>query len=228
MTFQFSPLYGHDVSCPYITGESQMSTEPSLLGEPRATADIDSVIVLSVDALPQLMAITKEAGLLPRIADAEMFARRNRVLLLNHRDSGIDVDISLVQCQVSFVCLPLEGDCQIPGRCRGFGNPLRAILNRQNFVDTALGLLPFEIEAAERGQMYQTGTLEVRLPTPEDLIIQKAIAHRPKDMLDIAAIIANHPKLDWQRIAFWLQQFADLLEMPEIWQDIAKMHPKTK
>ena len=157
----------------------------SLLGEPRATADIDAVIVLSIDDLPQLMAITEEAGLLPRIADAEMFARRNRVLLLNHRDSGIDVDISL-------------------------------------------GLLPFEIEAAERGQMYQTGTLEVRLPTPEDLIIQKAIAHRPKDMLDIAAIIANHPKLDWQRIEGWLQQFADLLEMPEIWQDIAKIRPKTK
>jgi hypothetical protein len=157
----------------------------SLLGEPRATADIDAVIVLSVDELPQLMAITKEAGLLPRIADAEMFARRNRVLLLNHRDSGIDVDISL-------------------------------------------GLLPFEIEAAERGRMYQIGTLEVRLPTPEDLIIQKAIAHRPKDMLDIAAIIANQPKLDWQRIAFWLQQFADLLEMPEVWQDVAKLRPKTK
>ena len=157
----------------------------SLLGEPRATADIDAVIVLSIDDLPRLMAITKEAGLWPRIADAEMFARRNRVLLLNHRDSGIDVDISL-------------------------------------------GLLPFEIEAAERGRMYQTGTLEVRLPTPEDLIIQKAIAHRPKDMLDIAAIIANHPKLDWQRIEGWLQQFADLLEMPEIWQDIAKIRPKTK
>ncbi len=44
----------------------------SLLGEPRATADIDAVIVLSIDDLPQLMAITKEAGLLPRIPDAEM------------------------------------------------------------------------------------------------------------------------------------------------------------
>lgn len=30
------------------------------------------------------------------------------------------------------------------------------------------------------------------------------------------------------RIEGWLQQFADLLEMPELWQDIAKMRPKTK
>ncbi|MEZ4679460.1 MAG: hypothetical protein R2932_35095 [Caldilineaceae bacterium] len=95
--------------------------------------------------------------MLSRLADAAAFAQRNRVLLLNHHASGINVDISL-------------------------------------------GMLPFEIEAAARGQIHQTGTLEVRLPTPEDLIIQKAIARRPKDLTDIAAIVANHPNLDWQRI----------------------------
>ena len=67
----------------------------SLLGEPRATADIDAVIVLSVDDLPLLIAVAKEQGLIPRLADAEAFARRNRVLLLNHNLSGINVDISL-------------------------------------------------------------------------------------------------------------------------------------
>lgn len=157
----------------------------SLLGEPRATADIDAVIVLSVDDLPLLITAAKEEGLLPRITDAETFARRNRVLLLNHAASGINVDISL-------------------------------------------GLLPFEVEAAARGQIYQAGSLEVRLAAPEDLIIQKAIAHRPKDLTDIAGIISNHPTLDWQRIESWLQQFAELLEMPELWQDIAKMRPSRK
>ena len=37
---------------------------------------------------------------------------------------------------------------------------------------------------------------------PEDLIIMKAIAHRPKDMLDIESIITSHPKLDRKRIQF--------------------------
>jgi hypothetical protein len=42
-------------------------------------------------------------------------------------------------------------------------------------------------------------------------------------MLDIAAVIAVHPHLDGNRIAFWVQQFAELLEMPELWQDVEKL-----
>lgn len=60
-----------------------------------------------------------------------------------------------------------------------------------------------------------------RLPTPEDLIIQKAVAHRPKDLLDIQAIIERHPELDRERIRYWVCEFAKLLEMPELWEDIA-------
>jgi hypothetical protein len=37
----------------------------------------------------------------------------------------------------------------------------------------------------ERSKLYQIGPLALRLPTPEDLIILKAVAHRPKDLLDI-------------------------------------------
>ena len=87
-------------------------------------------------------------------------------------------------------------------------------------VDISLGLLPFEVEAVERSREYQAGALRLRLPTPEDLIILKAVAHRPKDMLDIASIIAVHPNLDSNRIALWVRQFADLLEMPELWDDV--------
>jgi len=90
-------------------------------------------------------------------------------------------------------------------------------------VDISLGLLPFEVEAVERSQEYEVGNLRLRLPTPEDLIILKAVAHRPKDMVDIASIIDIHPDLDSQRVAFWVQQFADLLEMPELWRDVEKL-----
>ncbi len=127
-----------------------------------------------------MIALAQVEGLKPRLADAVDFARRSRVVLLTHEESGIDVDISL-------------------------------------------GLLPFEIEAVERSQEYQTGSLIIRLPTPEDLIILKAVAHRPKDMLDIQAVIAAQPQLDTERIAFWVRQFADLLETPEIWTDVARL-----
>ena len=67
----------------------------SLLGRPRLTADVDVVLLLSVADLPHLVEVAAEERLLPRIADAENFARRHRVLLLRHEMSGVNVDISL-------------------------------------------------------------------------------------------------------------------------------------
>jgi hypothetical protein len=152
----------------------------SLLGKPRLTADVDAMLLLSVDDLPDLIEIATQVGLEPRLSDAEAFARRHRVLLLRHQESGINVDISL-------------------------------------------GILPFEVEAVERGIVQQIGSVSIRLPTPEDLIIFKAVAHRPKDLLDIQAIIETHPSLDKERIRYWVGEFAQALEMPELWDDVATL-----
>ncbi|MBN2387682.1 MAG: hypothetical protein JXB85_11745, partial [Anaerolineales bacterium] len=40
------------------------------------------------------------------------------------------------------------------------------------------------------------GGLKLRLPNPEDLIILKAVAHRPKDVLDIKSVLASQPAVD--------------------------------
>ena len=150
----------------------------SLLGKPRLTADVDAMLLLSIKDLPRLMEVAMQEGLVPRITDAQEFARRNRVLLLRHQESGINVDISL-------------------------------------------GVLPLEVEAVERSRVHQIGPIAIRLPTPEDLIIFKAVAHRPKDLLDIQALIESNPDLDEERIEHWVREFAQLLEMPEMWEDIA-------
>ena len=60
----------------------------SLLGKPRLTADIDAVILLSVEDLPKLIEAASSQGIIPRIVDAETFARKNWVLLMRHLDSG--------------------------------------------------------------------------------------------------------------------------------------------
>lgn len=151
----------------------------SLLGTPRFTADIDAVFLLEATDLPRLLSQASTLGIQPRIENLESFARQNRVLLLRHTASGIDIDISL-------------------------------------------GLLPFETEMVERSQLVNVGALQLRLPTPEDLIILKAVAHRPKDLLDIDAVLASHPKLDKGRIQFWVKQFAEVLETPELLDDIVE------
>ncbi|MDZ4159533.1 MAG: hypothetical protein U1B80_07065, partial [Anaerolineaceae bacterium] len=63
----------------------------------------------------------------------------------------------------------------------------------------------------------------VRLPTPEDLIILKAVAHRPIDMLDIQGIVESNPDLDRQRIEYWVRQFSQALDNPQLWEDIARL-----
>jgi len=151
----------------------------SLLGQPRLTVDLDAVILLSVQDLPGLIEIAASEGLAIRMPDAEAFARKNRVLLLQHQSSKINIDISL-------------------------------------------GVLPFEIEMVERAQGFDLGNLHVRLPTPEDLIIMKAVAHRSKDLEDIRAITANHPDLDVERIRFWVEKFGQALDMPGLWGEILK------
>ena len=90
-------------------------------------------------------------------------------------------------------------------------------------IDISLGILPFEIEMVERSQTVQVGPIKLRLPTPDDLIILKAVAHRPKDLADIQAIAASHPDLDKQRIRFWAEQFGEALDIPDLWEMISRL-----
>jgi hypothetical protein len=150
----------------------------SLLGRPRLTFDIDALILLPTDDLPDLIEAAAREGLAPRIPDAESFAREHRVLLLRHLESGIAVDISL-------------------------------------------GMLDFEREAVERSILHDAGSFSVRLPTVEDLIILKAVAHRPTDLLDIQALIETNPDLDHEWIRSRVCEFAEALDMPDLWTDIA-------
>lgn len=151
----------------------------SLLGKPRFTGDVDIVILLD-DEKKNLASVLKMAirfGFHPRIKDAAEFAQNNKVLLLAHTKSAINVDISL-------------------------------------------GLLPFEQEAIKRRRIRKAGNIILYLPVPQDLIIFKAVAHRPQDMLDIREIISSHPKIDRKYVRKTVQEFARVLEMPEILTDL--------
>jgi hypothetical protein len=93
-------------------------------------------------------------------------------------------------------------------------------------VDAILGFLPFEEEAVQRSTLQQVGSVRLRLPSPEDLIVLKAVAHRPKDLLDIQGIVRRHSELDISYIERWVRAFADALELPALWDDIAGMLPR--
>jgi len=90
-------------------------------------------------------------------------------------------------------------------------------------VDISLGALPFEEEMINRSVIAEKDELRLKVPTPEDLIIMKIIAGRPKDLVDIASILKFHKNLDIKRVKFWVKQFAEVLEMPEILENLENL-----
>jgi len=152
----------------------------SLLAGARATQDVDVVLWLDIERLESFIETGAAYDLVPRITDAADFARRNRVLLLQHSPTGINIDLSC-------------------------------------------GTLPFEEEMIVRAQTLIIGSLKIRVATPEDMMITKAVAHRPKDFADIEAILNIEPNLDLERVRRWVGQFAETLEMPELLEDLERI-----
>jgi hypothetical protein len=90
-------------------------------------------------------------------------------------------------------------------------------------VDLSCGALPFENELIARARTLTIGSLQLKVATPEDLIVMKAVAHRPRDLADIEAILNIQLNLDLARVRGWVKQFADALEMPELMEDLEKL-----
>lgn len=149
----------------------------SLLGRPRFTQDVDVTVVVDPSKWEQFLASSRQFGFEGRLPNVLQFATLNRVLLIRHVSSGINVDI-------------------------------------------VLGALPFEEQVVLRAQPMAIGTITIPLPTPEDLVIMKAIAHRPRDAEDIEAVLALHPDLDRRRVLRWVRDFAKVLDSPEFLVDL--------
>ncbi len=90
-------------------------------------------------------------------------------------------------------------------------------------IDISLAATPFEWELIEHARKTSLGEFDIQLPTPEDIIVMKAIAAREIDYQDIRRILDVHKDLDFKRIKYWVMQFADVLEMPELVDNLVKL-----
>ena len=90
-------------------------------------------------------------------------------------------------------------------------------------VDVVFGALPFEEEAVARAVWVNVAGVRLPLPTAEDLVIMKAVAHRPRDLGDIEAVLDAHPRLDTQRVRRWVREFSMALEMPDVLNDLERI-----
>lgn len=103
----------------------------------------------------------------------------------------------------------------------GFARRTRVVLIQASNgcnVDISLGVPGYEEEVIRRAVDYEVAPGKtVRLCSAEDLIIHKAVAGRPQDLIDIEGIVYRQgDHLDVEYIRRWLKEFADVLEMPEI------------
>ena len=90
-------------------------------------------------------------------------------------------------------------------------------------VDIMFGALRFEEEAVARRTFVSVAGMSLPLPRPEDLIVMKAVAHRPRDLTDIEAILDAHPGLDVEQVRRWVREFTQAAAMPEIWEDLRRL-----
>lgn len=90
-------------------------------------------------------------------------------------------------------------------------------------IDVSCGALPFELEMLERARTLEVGGVRVKVPTPEDLIVMKAVAQRVKDLDDVEALLRTHRDLDVDRIRYWAGEFAAALETPGILDNLERM-----
>jgi len=157
----------------------------SILGQPRLTQDVDALAILPEGEWADAVSSAALYGILPRIEGPLDFARRSRVLLMRHVESGIDIDVT-------------------------FG-----------------GLL-FERAAIDNSNVHDIGGLRVRLPRVEDLLIMKAVARRPKDLLDIEGLLAAHPEADIATVRQWVSEFATAMSTSDMLDEFDKLVARSK
>ena len=74
-------------------------------------------------------------------------------------------------------------------------------------VDFIFSSTPYETDAIKRARKITIMDQEVCFASPEDLIIHKIFAGRPRDLEDVWSVILKNPGIDTQYIKNWLKEF---------------------
>lgn len=74
-------------------------------------------------------------------------------------------------------------------------------------VDFIFSYTPYEIEAIKRAKKIALLDQDVCFASPEDLIVHKIFAGRPRDLEDVRTIVLKNPEIDLTYIRKWLKEF---------------------
>ncbi len=83
-------------------------------------------------------------------------------------------------------------------------------------LEITLAWLPFELDALARATVVDFRGVLVRVATPQDLVVYKAVAWRDRDRSDIERLLVrHHSAIDIDAVRRLVRQFADALDEPE-------------
>jgi hypothetical protein len=83
-------------------------------------------------------------------------------------------------------------------------------------IDVSLAWLPFEEEAIAAAATCDFAGVRIRVPRPEDLVIYKMVAGRPRDLDDVANLLLVHGRtMNLRRLRSVVADFAAALEDSE-------------
>ena len=94
-------------------------------------------------------------------------------------------------------------------------------------VDFIFSTTPYEQQAIARAERIELGGCQVAFATAEDLMIHKLFAARPRDLEDAAGVVARKGHaLDWEYLAHWAEQFAQVPGREEFPEQVARLKLK--
>jgi len=79
-------------------------------------------------------------------------------------------------------------------------------------VDFIFSYTPYETGAIKRAKKVKIMGQEVNFASPEDLIIHKIFAGRPRDIEDVRTVLLKNPDINLQYLRGWLKEFDESSE----------------
>lgn len=128
-------------------------------------------------------------------------------------DITLDADVDVLDKLLA----ALEGTSfhPLPSDVREFARSTRVLPIQDDQskvrVDLIFSFTPYEHLAIQRRKMLNLDGIDVSFASPEDVVIHKLVAGRPRDIEDARSIVLRHPNLDAVYMEKWLREFEQTL-----------------
>jgi len=93
-------------------------------------------------------------------------------------------------------------------------------------VDLIFSFSPYESAAIKRARLVPMEGQDVAFASPEDVLIHKMVAGRPRDLEDVRSILIRNPELDFELIRRWLREFDQAMEGRILLKNFEEILPK--